>query len=158
MMVYDTLRGLDYLLARPEVDTARVGTLGMSMGSTMAWWVAALDPRIKLAKDFAATAPQREQEDREAKDELARQTKLQQHRLELEEMEQRLDDRVTRDWEGMTVEDRERRQKAARDELKVHSRWKLIGDAQRQSDLLVAARAQLKRELRAASEQEGAGA
>ena len=28
MMVYDTLRGLDYLPTRPEVDTARIGTLG----------------------------------------------------------------------------------------------------------------------------------
>ena len=52
MMVYDTLRGLDYLLTRPEVDTARVGTLGMSMGSTMAWWVAALDPRLKVCVDI----------------------------------------------------------------------------------------------------------
>ncbi len=52
MMVYDSLRGLDYLLTRPDVDTARVGTLGMSMGSTMAWWVAALDPRIKLCVDI----------------------------------------------------------------------------------------------------------
>jgi dienelactone hydrolase len=52
MMVYDTLRGLDYLLARPEVDPARVATLGMSMGSTMAWWVAALDPRLKLCVDI----------------------------------------------------------------------------------------------------------
>jgi dienelactone hydrolase len=52
MMVYDTLRGLDYLLTRPEVDTARVGTLGMSMGSTMAWWTAALDPRLKLCVDI----------------------------------------------------------------------------------------------------------
>ena len=52
MMVYDTLRGLDYLLTRAEVDTARVGTLGMSMGSTMAWWVAALDPRLKLCVDI----------------------------------------------------------------------------------------------------------
>ncbi|MBZ5585767.1 MAG: dienelactone hydrolase family protein [Acidobacteriia bacterium] len=52
MMVYDTLRGLDYLLTRPEVDAARVGTLGMSMGSTMAWWVAALDTRLKLCVDI----------------------------------------------------------------------------------------------------------
>jgi dienelactone hydrolase len=52
MMVYDTLRGLDYLLTRPEVDTARVATLGMSMGSTMAWWVAALDPRLRLCVDI----------------------------------------------------------------------------------------------------------
>jgi dienelactone hydrolase len=52
MMVYDTLRGLDYLLTRPEVDTARIGTLGMSMGSTMAWWAAALDPRLKVCVDL----------------------------------------------------------------------------------------------------------
>jgi dienelactone hydrolase len=52
MMVYDTLRGLDYLLTRPEVDTARIGTLGMSMGSTMAWWTAALDTRLKVCVDI----------------------------------------------------------------------------------------------------------
>ena len=43
MMVYDGLRALDYLSARPEVDPQRVATLGMSMGSTMAWWLGALD-------------------------------------------------------------------------------------------------------------------
>lgn len=52
MMVYDSLRGLDYLTTRPEVDAARLGTLGMSMGSTMAWWVAALDPRVKATVDI----------------------------------------------------------------------------------------------------------
>jgi dienelactone hydrolase len=43
MMVYDRLRALDWLAARPDVDASRLGTLGMSMGSTMAWWLAALD-------------------------------------------------------------------------------------------------------------------
>ena len=52
MMVYDTLRGLDYLATRPEADTSRIATLGMSMGSTMAWWAAALDPRIKVCVDI----------------------------------------------------------------------------------------------------------
>jgi dienelactone hydrolase len=52
MMVYDTLRGLDYLATRPEADPSRIATLGMSMGSTMAWWVAALDPRIKVCVDI----------------------------------------------------------------------------------------------------------
>jgi dienelactone hydrolase len=52
MMVYDTLRGLDYLLTRSDVDTARVGTVGMSMGSTQAWWAAALDPRLKVCVDI----------------------------------------------------------------------------------------------------------
>lgn len=52
MMVYDSLRGIDYLLSRPEVDPRRVGTLGLSMGSTMAWWVAALDERVKVCVDI----------------------------------------------------------------------------------------------------------
>jgi pimeloyl-ACP methyl ester carboxylesterase len=52
MMVYDSLRAVDFLLERPEVDPQRIGTLGMSMGSTMAWWLAALDPRIKGTVDI----------------------------------------------------------------------------------------------------------
>ncbi len=52
MMVYDSLRALDFLTARPDVDPQRVGTLGMSMGSTMAWWLAALDTRLKVTVDI----------------------------------------------------------------------------------------------------------
>ena len=52
MMVYDSRRGIDYLSSRPEVDGARIGTLGLSMGSTMAWWVAALDTRVKVCVDI----------------------------------------------------------------------------------------------------------
>lgn len=52
MMVYDSLRAIDYLVSRPEVDKSRLGTLGISMGSTMAWWTAALDPRIKVCVDL----------------------------------------------------------------------------------------------------------
>ncbi len=52
MMVYDSLRALDVLAARPDVDGSRIATLGMSMGSTMAWWVAALDERIKVTVDI----------------------------------------------------------------------------------------------------------
>jgi dienelactone hydrolase len=52
MMVYDSLRAVDYLVSRPDVDAARIGTLGLSMGSTMAWWTAALDPRIKVCVDI----------------------------------------------------------------------------------------------------------
>jgi len=51
-MVFDSLRALDYLAARPDVDAERIGTIGMSMGSTMAWWTAALDPRIKVCVDI----------------------------------------------------------------------------------------------------------
>jgi hypothetical protein len=52
MMVYDSLRALDWLVTRPDVDPARVATLGMSMGSTAAWWIAALDERIKVTVDI----------------------------------------------------------------------------------------------------------
>ena len=52
MMVYDSLRALDYLVGRPEVDPRRIATLGMSMGSTMAWWLAALEERIKVCVDI----------------------------------------------------------------------------------------------------------
>jgi len=51
-MVYDGLRAVDYLCARPDVDPSRIGTLGMSMGSTMAWWLAALDTRLKVCVDI----------------------------------------------------------------------------------------------------------
>jgi len=52
MMVYDSLKAVDYLVSRPDVDPARIGTLGLSMGSTMAWWTAALDERIKVCVDI----------------------------------------------------------------------------------------------------------
>lgn len=51
-MVYDSLRAVDYLVSRSEVDARRLGTMGISMGSTMAWWVAALDPRIRVTIDL----------------------------------------------------------------------------------------------------------
>jgi len=52
MMVYDSLRAIDYLVSRPDVDASRIGTVGLSMGSTMAWWVAALDERVKVCVDL----------------------------------------------------------------------------------------------------------
>jgi hypothetical protein len=52
MMVFDHLRAIDYLISRPDVDAQRIATLGLSMGSTMAWWLAALDVRIKVCIDI----------------------------------------------------------------------------------------------------------
>jgi hypothetical protein len=52
MMVYDSLRAIDYLATRDDVDMAHLATLGLSMGSTMAWWVAALDERVKVCIDL----------------------------------------------------------------------------------------------------------
>jgi dienelactone hydrolase len=52
MMVHDSLRALDWLAARADVDPAHLGTLGMSMGSSMAQWVAALDQRVRATVDI----------------------------------------------------------------------------------------------------------
>ena len=51
MMMFDEFRAMDYLAGRPEVDAARLGAFGMSMGATKAWWLAALDPRVKVCMD-----------------------------------------------------------------------------------------------------------
>jgi len=49
MMVQDQILALDYLCSRREVDTDRIGVLGFSMGGTMAWWLPAIDRRIKVS-------------------------------------------------------------------------------------------------------------
>ena len=49
MIVRDDLMALDYLASRSEVDAARVGVTGISMGSTRAWWVMAMDDRPQAA-------------------------------------------------------------------------------------------------------------
>lgn len=51
MMMFDEFRALSYLAARPEVNPARLGALGMSMGATKVWWLAGLDPRLKVPID-----------------------------------------------------------------------------------------------------------
>src|SRR5690606_25360372 len=52
MMLHDSLRALDYLEARGDVDAGRMAALGMSLGSTMSWWLAALDERVKVCIDL----------------------------------------------------------------------------------------------------------
>ena len=52
MMLFDSIRSLDYLASRSEIDNARIGTMGISMGSTLAWWTAALDTRLKVVVDI----------------------------------------------------------------------------------------------------------
>ena len=49
MMVRDDLIALDLLCQRPDVDAARIGVTGISMGSTRSWWLMALDDRPKAA-------------------------------------------------------------------------------------------------------------
>jgi hypothetical protein len=52
MMLFDEVQALTYLAGRPEVDADRLGAFGLSMGATKAWWLAALDPRVKLCVDL----------------------------------------------------------------------------------------------------------
>ena len=47
MMLRDEQCLIDYLETRPEVDKDRIGATGMSMGCTRAWWLAAIDDRVK---------------------------------------------------------------------------------------------------------------
>jgi dienelactone hydrolase len=47
MILRDDLMALDYLASRPEVDSARLGVTGISMGATRSWWLMALDERLK---------------------------------------------------------------------------------------------------------------
>lgn len=48
-LAWDGIRGLDYLLTRPEVDSQRIGCTGQSGGGTMTMFLGALEPRIQAA-------------------------------------------------------------------------------------------------------------
>lgn len=52
MMMYDNIHALNYALERSDVDRSRVANIGMSMGGMTAWWLAALDERIKVTIDI----------------------------------------------------------------------------------------------------------
>jgi dienelactone hydrolase len=47
MQVRDEQCLIDYLATRPDVDASKIGGTGMSMGCTRAWWLAAVDERVK---------------------------------------------------------------------------------------------------------------
>lgn len=47
--VWDTMRTIDWIEGRPELDKKRVGCIGISGGGTCTQFSAALDPRIKVA-------------------------------------------------------------------------------------------------------------
>lgn len=48
--------GFAFLKARPEIDAARIGTFGLSMGATHAFWLAALEPGIARAAHLCCYA------------------------------------------------------------------------------------------------------
>lgn len=45
--IWDGIRGIDYLLSRPEVDPERIGCHGLSGGGTQSSYIAAFDERVK---------------------------------------------------------------------------------------------------------------
>lgn len=48
-LVWDTMRGLDFLLERADIDPARIGVSGNSLGGAKAGWMAVLDTRLRFA-------------------------------------------------------------------------------------------------------------
>lgn len=47
--IWDAIRGIDYLVSRPEVDGARIGVTGHSGGGTMTAYTSAIDDRVTVA-------------------------------------------------------------------------------------------------------------
>lgn len=50
---WNSIRALDYLETRPEVDATKFGITGRSGGGAYSWWTAAIDTRIKAAVPVA---------------------------------------------------------------------------------------------------------
>ena len=50
---WNSIRALDYLSTRPEVDTNRFGVTGRSGGGVYSWWTATLDDRVRAAAPVA---------------------------------------------------------------------------------------------------------
>jgi dienelactone hydrolase len=46
---WNGVRGIDYLLTRPDVDPERIGVTGISGGGAATFWIAAADERVKVA-------------------------------------------------------------------------------------------------------------
>lgn len=55
-MIADQIAALDFLVGLGGVDPQRVGVMGFSMGATLAFWLGALDTRIKAVAHLCAFA------------------------------------------------------------------------------------------------------
>ena len=47
-LVFDTMRGIDFLLTRSDIDPNKIGVAGNSLGGAKATWMLALDTRLRL--------------------------------------------------------------------------------------------------------------
>ena len=47
-LVFDTMRGIDFLLTRKDIDASRIGVAGNSLGGAKATWMLALDSRLRM--------------------------------------------------------------------------------------------------------------
>jgi len=52
---WNSIRALDYLSTRPEVDPTKFGMTGRSGGGAYTWWTAALDERVACAVPWRAS-------------------------------------------------------------------------------------------------------
>jgi dienelactone hydrolase len=55
-MVSEQAAALTYLVSRDDVDPSRIGAFGISLGSTLAYWHAALDTRIRAVAHLCCYA------------------------------------------------------------------------------------------------------
>ncbi|MBM3803964.1 MAG: hypothetical protein FJW26_16800 [Acidimicrobiia bacterium] len=53
---WNGIRGIDYLLSRPEVDPQRIAVTGISGGGAVTFWIAAADERVKIAAPVSGMA------------------------------------------------------------------------------------------------------
>jgi dienelactone hydrolase len=55
-MLGEQRAGLDWLAAQAETDASRIAVMGISMGGTLAWWLAAMDSRPAAAVSMCCFA------------------------------------------------------------------------------------------------------
>ena len=53
---WNGIRGIDYLISRPDVDPERIGVTGRSGGGAVTFWIAAIDERVKAASSVSGMA------------------------------------------------------------------------------------------------------